>query len=698
MAIKDKLDQNFTDAVLKKTLIGNSKNRGLSANDNNDMIPQNDIVAISNSFTSLQNAFNKIYAYSLNVRNLHQFQEKRLQTINRETNLEAKTGGGSSIQSSGTPQNNLGSTTVLFDDLSKSIEGLNDKLKKTNLGGSGFSGTAGGMAGGLAGEELGALAGGAVGGPVGAGLGGFFGGVLGFFTGSKLGNNVQRRAAGGSIKSGSTYLIGERGPEVITFNGVSGRVTPNGQRGKPSMAEKYLLAAAERSSQSRTKFEKGNPIGPTSYSSKFSNYLSTLFGIIPTWVKNIFNPNMGTPPGVLGTGQYAAVGDLSKAKGDWKNDTDFINAINRVSQKYDIDANDLLGLIYHESAGTMSPTVKGKNSARGLFQFTRGGGFNPDEIVKLSRAQQVELADQKIFAANKLPRGANAGQIYAAVFLPGIAQNGGWSGVLSRSGEPYYKANPSLDYNKDDIIDYSDLAQVINRHRVTMGLGASPSITGGTLTPTSNYMNLPVFSPLPGGKWSGPGLGQPREGGKRSHEGLDIFAPLGTPVRAMSEGTIVYSERRSGDGGGSGFGIAVQIKHNNGLVTNYAHLSNLAGFKPGDMVKAGQIVGFVGDTGNAKGTDPHLHFEVLKDGTPLEPAMFLGQATQIPSATATAAAAKTKEIMLKEKGFRRVGNTTYSPSNWQIPVSAKSTAEVPAYRGGKGAKSEIDLYFKIMNQ
>lgn len=134
--------------------------------------------------------------------------------------------------------------------------------------------------------------------------------------------------------------------------------------------------------------------------------------------------------------------------------------------------------------------------------------------------------------------------------------------------------------------------------------------------------------PVPGGKWSGPGLGQSREGGRRRHQGMDIFAPMGTPVYAVADGEVVYSERRSGDGGGSGFGMAVQLKHSDGYTTKYAHLSRLKGYGRGDRVSAGDVIGYVGDTGNAKGTPSHLHFEIWKNRTMQEPANFLSGANR----------------------------------------------------------------------
>ena len=125
--------------------------------------------------------------------------------------------------------------------------------------------------------------------------------------------------------------------------------------------------------------------------------------------------------------------------------------------------------------------------------------------------------------------------------------------------------------------------------------------------------------PVPGGNWSGPGLGLPRDGGRRSHQGIDIFAPMGTPVYASADGEVVYSERRPS----GGFGMAVQLKHSDGYITKYAHLSGLAGYQPGQTVRAGDLIGYVGDTGNAKGTPPHLHYEIWRNGTMQEPANYL---------------------------------------------------------------------------
>lgn len=109
----------------------------------------------------------------------------------------------------------------------------------------------------------------------------------------------------------------------------------------------------------------------------------------------------------------------------------------------------------------------------------------------------------------------------------------------------------------------------------------------------------------------------PRDAGSRSHEGVDIFAPRGTPVVAVTDG-IIASVGERGLGG-------KQVWLRDGLFGKsiyYAHLDSIAVVR-GKRVKIGDTLGFVGNTGNAKTTKPHLHFGIYKSHGAINPLSFI---------------------------------------------------------------------------
>lgn len=103
--------------------------------------------------------------------------------------------------------------------------------------------------------------------------------------------------------------------------------------------------------------------------------------------------------------------------------------------------------------------------------------------------------------------------------------------------------------------------------------------------------------------------------GKEPHDGIDLAAPEGTPVATAAEGTVLYAGEQRG------YGLIAIVEHENGLVTLYAHNRDLR-VKTGQRVRAGQVVATVGESGRTSG--PHLHFEVRKDGVPVDPLPYLG--------------------------------------------------------------------------
>jgi murein DD-endopeptidase MepM/ murein hydrolase activator NlpD len=103
-------------------------------------------------------------------------------------------------------------------------------------------------------------------------------------------------------------------------------------------------------------------------------------------------------------------------------------------------------------------------------------------------------------------------------------------------------------------------------------------------------------------------------GYRRFHAGLDFAADYGSPIRAADSGTVIYA------GWYGGYGKAVIIDHGQGITTLYGHCSELY-VSEGQTVEKGQAIAAVGSTGLSTG--PHLHFEVRRDGTPVNPADYL---------------------------------------------------------------------------
>ena len=126
---------------------------------------------------------------------------------------------------------------------------------------------------------------------------------------------------------------------------------------------------------------------------------------------------------------------------------------------------------------------------------------------------------------------------------------------------------------------------------------------------------IPSSRPVDGPVGSGFGFRyDPISGRGALHSGLDFPGDVGTPIHAAAGGLVLASEWHAA------YGQVIEIDHGNGLVTRYAHCSKV-NVEAGALVKRGQLIGAVGSSGRSTG--PHLHFEVLLDGVPQDPAQFL---------------------------------------------------------------------------
>jgi murein DD-endopeptidase MepM/ murein hydrolase activator NlpD len=102
----------------------------------------------------------------------------------------------------------------------------------------------------------------------------------------------------------------------------------------------------------------------------------------------------------------------------------------------------------------------------------------------------------------------------------------------------------------------------------------------------------------------------------RRHKGTDYAAAMGTPVRTVGDGVVIFAGRKGG------YGNVIDIRHRNGFVSRYGHLRSFAkGIRPGTRVTIGSTIGAVGQSGLATG--PHLHFEILVNGVQRDPKIAL---------------------------------------------------------------------------
>lgn len=173
--------------------------------------------------------------------------------------------------------------------------------------------------------------------------------------------------------------------------------------------------------------------------------------------------------------------------------------------------------------------------------------------------------------------------------------------------------NPSPQQIDRSISDLNELRAEAISGRISRALesGLSPAFSGDW----TELADAPSLWPVEGTVGSSFGEREdPFNGEGAFHSGIDIDAPMGTPVRATGDGNVAEA------GMASGYGREVVIDHGHDLSTVYAHLSGFA-VLPGQHVTCGQIIGYVGESGRATG--PHLHYEVRVHNVPVNPHKYL---------------------------------------------------------------------------
>lgn len=183
------------------------------------------------------------------------------------------------------------------------------------------------------------------------------------------------------------------------------------------------------------------------------------------------------------------------------------------------------------------------------------------------------------------------------------------------SAPPRGGAESSIRSRNFTVTEFSDLLAKLARQvdERSDQLGVLEALLVQT---SANRKFLPSLAPIVDG-WYSSNFGyriDPFTGAKSFHEGIDFPASAGTAIVAAASGKVVYA------GYHAEYGKIIEIDHGNGLLSRYAHASQIF-VNEGDLVVRGQRLGSVGSTGRSTG--PHLHFEVRLNGVPQNPARFL---------------------------------------------------------------------------
>ncbi len=173
--------------------------------------------------------------------------------------------------------------------------------------------------------------------------------------------------------------------------------------------------------------------------------------------------------------------------------------------------------------------------------------------------------------------------------------------LLKTTIEKTNKLDAQIKLQKSSLESLLEMAE--NRERYWASIPSIKPVTGGNIRDKT----IPLMS----------GFGMrihPVYKIARFHTGIDFTAPAGTPIRATGDGKVVAVKRES-----TGYGLHVIIDHGYKFQTLYAHMSKVD-VKEGDMVIKGQTIGAIGSTGTS--TAPHLHYEVIKEGKPVNPIRY----------------------------------------------------------------------------
>ncbi|HMK59583.1 MAG TPA: M23 family metallopeptidase [Dissulfurispiraceae bacterium] len=193
-----------------------------------------------------------------------------------------------------------------------------------------------------------------------------------------------------------------------------------------------------------------------------------------------------------------------------------------------------------------------------------------------------------------------------------------FKGILSRGSKK--EMLETMDRNRADV-DTGSIDMEALKEQMRKSAESVATIHKFLEEQRDAYMATPRGWPVSGRVTSPFGEREaPNGGGIQFHTGIDISAPLGTPVKATADGIISFA------GWNAGSGKLVVVEHGLGYSTAYAHNSSIE-VKVGQRVKRGEIISYSGSTGNSTG--PHVHYEVWQQGKAVNPKQYLEVASNV---------------------------------------------------------------------
>ena len=169
-----------------------------------------------------------------------------------------------------------------------------------------------------------------------------------------------------------------------------------------------------------------------------------------------------------------------------------------------------------------------------------------------------------------------------------------------------------------------------------------------------------------------------RRSSRRSHKGIDIRAPLGSPIMAFRSGTVACAEYHRS------YGYMVEIQQDDGILARYAHMSQILVTK-GDRVGPGLMIGRVGSTGRSTG--PHLHFELLLDNRQMNPMTYLPTPKQVVTKGTEADAAAARKALAKSGHAKSKSAVKKTSSSKKKTVKKSSSSRKQSVKSSSKKKT-----------